>query len=781
MRRLRNDVRFYVPAVLAVILLCAPVSGASAVSLFDHGYNVIPVPQQVEFKGGDFEFGAGWRLQLGQGVKADDVAVESLKEGLETRHGVALETRGRGNAIELAIQPGSVAIGKAADKNKAALEAQAYKLELSSGGIRITANAPTGLFYGVETLVQLVKHSNGKLWLPEAEITDWPDLEQRNIYWDDAHHLERVEVLKQALQQAAFYKINGFVIKLEGHFEYRSAPALVEPYALTPEQLQELTNYGLKYHVQLIPYLDGPAHIAFILKHPEYAKLREFPDSNYELCTTNPDSYKLLEGMYQDLLDANKGVNYFYLSTDEPYFVGMADNAQCQSKKRAEELGSRGKLLAEFVTKTAGYLHERGRKVVFWGEYPLKVGDIPSLPSYMINGEVYGKEFDQAFRGHGIRQMLFTSTVGWKELLFPSYYVRPATEMLPSSAGGAYEPVPPGPGVIPEMFNAISFAPDREYADLLGSVVAGWGDAGLNTETMWLGYATGSAPAWHPGAENPKELMTSFYRLFYGQSAENMGRLYQLMSEQAQFYKDSWDVVASNARKGIWGDYAPIIYNPRMPAEDQTLPLPPSPSGELLNRDPGWAEVNAKRLNLTSSFFSQSDTLMDLLNRNLQSAQFHHYNLEVYTSIALLYRQNLEMLMDLQRINTLLDAAKEAAAKTEAQDAMGDVDQALDLAQEIRTQRNATYADAVRVWEKGWYPRVEEANGRKYLNGVDDVKDHLPMRTVDLSYLIYRELLLPLGQWYDQVEAARNQYAHAYNLPARNDKLEWKDYATKAR
>ncbi len=770
-------------AALAVVCVLGTESPAVAAesSLFERGYNAIPVPQKVEFKGGDFEIGGGWRLELGKGVKPDDVAVESLKEGLDTRHGITLETRGRGKAIALEIQPGSVAIGEAADKNKPALEEQAYSLELAGSGIRISANAPTGLFYGVETLLQLVKHAEGKRWLPEATITDWPDLEQRNIYWDENHHLDRMDVLKQALRQAAFYKINGFVIKLNDHFEYQSAPALVNPYALTPDQFQELTDYGLKYHVQLIPYLDGPAHVAFILKHPEYAKLREYPDSNYEFCATNPGTYKLLEGMYQDLLDANKGVNYFYLSTDEPYFVGMADNAQCQSKKRADELGGQGALLAEFVNKTAGYLHARGRKVVFWGERPLTVKDIPSLPSYMINGEVYGKAFDTAFKEHGIRQMIFTSTVGWKELLFPSYYVRPATEMLPNSAGGAYEPVPPGPGIVPEMFNLVSHSPDREYADLMGAVIAGWGDAGLNTEAMWLGYATGTAPAWHPGGGNPKELMSSFYRLFYGTGAENMGWLYQLMSEQGQFYKESWDVVASNARVGIWGDYAPIIYKPRRPADDQTLPLPPVPSGVLLTRDHGWATLNARRLDLASTYFAQSDTLVDLLNRNLQSVQFNHYNLELYVSIARLYRQNLQMLMDLQDINGFLNSAEKAAGEAQAEEAVAAVDQALDAAQQIRQQRNATYADTVRIWEKAWYPRVEEANGRKYLDGVDDVKDHLPMRTADLSYLIYRELLLPLGKWYDQVEAARNQYAKGYGLPSRNDELNWKDYKTLGR
>ncbi|HXH51075.1 MAG TPA: glycoside hydrolase family 20 zincin-like fold domain-containing protein, partial [Terriglobia bacterium] len=210
--------RCFLPLVLGSALAWVPLDAATRSGLFGRGYAVIPQPQKVEFKGGDFEIGRGWRLQLGQGVRADDVAVESLKEGLESRHGIRLETRGRGNAIELVIQPGSVEIGQAADKNKPALEEQAYRLELAGSGIKITANAPTGLFYGVETLVQLVKHAEGKRWLPEATIMDWPDLEQRNIYWDDNHHLERMEVLKQALRQAAFYKINGFVIKLNDHF-----------------------------------------------------------------------------------------------------------------------------------------------------------------------------------------------------------------------------------------------------------------------------------------------------------------------------------------------------------------------------------------------------------------------------------------------------------------------------------------------------------------------------------------------------------------------------------
>jgi len=349
-----------------------------------------------------------------------------------------------------------------------------------------------------------VRQQNGQLLLPEGEITDWPDLELRVIYWDDAHHLEHMDVLKAALRQAAFYKINGFSIKLEGHFEYQHAPAMVEPYAMSPAELQELTDYALKYHVELIPYLDGPAHDAFILKHPEYAGLREYAESNYEFCVTNPDTYKLFYGMFDDLLAATKGSKYFVLSTDEPYYVGLAKNGQCNEVDRAKELGSVGKLLGEFVTKTAGYLHDRGRQVIFWGEYPMVPEDIASVPTYMINGEVYGPTFDPVFKAHGNRQLIFTSTVGWKEYLFPNYYLLPEDEHIPGPPGGTYESVRQGPGVVEEMFDTISYNPARQNADLMGTLVAGWADVGLHPETMWLGYATGSASGWRPRSPDPQ-------------------------------------------------------------------------------------------------------------------------------------------------------------------------------------------------------------------------------------------------------------------------------------
>jgi hexosaminidase len=77
-----------------------------------------------------------------------------------------------------------------------------------------------------------------------------------------------------------------------------------------------------------------------------------------------------------------------------------------------------GGALNEFTTKVATYLHEHGRTVIFGGEYPLKVADIAGLPSWFVNGETCGPEFDRAYKARGIRQMIYTSTEG-EEKSFP--------------------------------------------------------------------------------------------------------------------------------------------------------------------------------------------------------------------------------------------------------------------------------------------------------------------------------------------------------------------------
>ena len=737
--------------------------------LYTRGYTVIPEPQQVRLGQGDFRIAAGWRVEVGPGVAPSDVAVETLKEGLQERYGLKLGEHGSGPAIRLEVQPNSVAVGEAQDKDKAALAAQAYRLKLAKDGITIVANAPPGLFYGAETLVQLVKSSDENRWLPEAELVDWPDVQYREVFWDDQTHLDHFDVLKEAIRRAGFFKINAFSLRLNAHFEYSSAPALVDPYALSPAQLQELTDYGLHYHVQVVPYLDGPAHVNFILERDEYAKLREFPETAFQMCSTNPETYKLLEGMYQDLMDANKGGKYFHLSTDEAWFIGKANNDQCHEAERAKELGSPSKLWVEYTNKTATYLRDHGRQVIFWGEDPLQAEDIPQLSAWLINGEVYSPAYNKAFRARGNRQIIYTNTLP-DDPLFPFYYALSPHEQLHSQEGMAERAT--------RAFEEISYSMARQQADIMGVGVYAWADAGPHPETYWLGYAVGASAAWHPGSPDPYELAHSFYHLFYGQGATEMGRLYQLMSTQAQFSAGSWDSEPSG----------PVVFGysygigPFTP-HHATLSLPSVPSADYLRLRHDWLTDNTRRMELTWKFLERNDELLDLLYKNLPSVEFNRHNLEVYLSIAKLCRQNLMMLVHLEEISKAFETAQNHAAKLQFADAVEALDQALDIASRIRDERNQALHDATTTWYKTWFPRVREANGRHVVRAPQDFVDTQPTERArraqeGLLYLLDREFALPFGQWVNDVADARNRYATAHKLPAREMKLDWQDAET---
>jgi len=549
----------------------------------------------------------------------------------------------------------------------------------------------------------------------------------------------------------------------------------VEPYAYTPEEFQELTNYARSFYIDLIPYIDAPAHISFILKHPEYADLRAFANSNYGLSVTNPRAEEVLLKMIDNLIEANKGGKYFFLSTDEAYYTGMAES----EKKQAEDSGGNGRLLAAYIKRIADKVRERGRKVIIWGEYPLRPSDVSALPSHLINGINDNSEiFGTTFRDQGIRHLVFTSAQG-VEPLFPEYHKLPKKKLQIENNSLALtdDELQQGDiinGRVGEIVQTTGSSIKAGKSDLMGIIVCGWADAGLNPETFWLGYAAGTAAAWNTKDLNAEDLTNRFYQSFYGRDAVDIGRLYQLLSAQAQFWAESWDWQSSAHRTPILG-YSAAIFDTPKPAKDQTLPQLPLPSPDDLAIGADWIDMNKHRLQSAEKFMKENEELMKLLDQNISITDSRQYNLQVLYSVAILCRQNLTMLLDLNRINELLTLSSRAV-KFDPALAIGLVDQAFDQAKRIRNDRNQVLQEATMIWYQDWFPRIAEANGRQFLDQVDDIKDHPPVRTVDMSYLIYRQLKYPLGKWSEQLLNTRNQYARKNNLPVRNETLDWEKY-----
>jgi hypothetical protein len=212
--------------------------------------------------------------------------------------------------------------------------------------------------------------------------------------------------------------------------------------------------------------------------------------------------------------------------------------------------------------------------------------------------------------------------------------------------------------------------------------------------------------------------------------------------------------------------------------DDQTLPLPPVPSSTDLSYSSTWSRENARRLQLAGEALIENDELVNLLYANLHRVEFNRYNLEVFISIAEVYRQNLLMLRSLVSIDAALEGAGKSSSQGRAAEAISAVDQALTTAESIRGERNKTLRQVTGTWLQSWQPRVQEANGRRFLHGLDDVKDHVPDWTVDMKYLIYRQLLLPFGEWVSKVQAARNEYARKNNLGVDDTLFDWKDTET---
>jgi hypothetical protein len=253
-----------------------------------------------------------------------------------------------------------------------------------------------------------------------------------------------------------------------------------------------------------------------------------------------------------------------------------------------------------------------------------------------------------------------------------------------------------------------------------------------------------------------------------------MDSVYRLLSRQAQFYGKSWEWQPSKNRTPIFGNHKEVFENPK-PAKDQTLLPLPVPSAQNLSLTKDWGANNKQRLELAEEFLKENNELMNLLDENLINVDYQRYNLEVLYSIARLCRQNLNMLFDLRRINDFLILSSDVASINPAA-AVSLIDQALYQAKRIRDERNEVLHAVTTIWYQDWYPRVAEANGRKFLYEVDDVKDHLPVRTVDMSYLIYRELNYPLGQWAEEVMNVRNEFAKRNNLSTKKESLNWEKY-----
>ncbi len=709
-----------------------PVSASTLTDLLARGYAALPCPREVRLEPGETPLDESWCVYSGDGVSRDNMALESLSEGLSAVFGKP-PARGGGRGaktVRLEIVPGTVAAGTAE-----AISAQGYRLDVTADAVRVTGNAPAGLFYGVQTLLGLLRPApggSGAMELPRGRIDDWPDRELRCIHYDTKHHQDRLEAVKSMIVRAAAFKANAVVWEIEDKFAYERHPQIGAPGAFTAAEMKELAAFALRRFVEIVPIVQGPSHLAFVLKHPEFAALREDQANNYMLCPSNEKSYELLFAMYDELIDATPGCRYFHVGTDEPYFLG--DGVDCGCRARREKIGAGG-MMAEFIARCTEHLKSRGRTVICWGEHPMTAVDVPRLPAGIVNAVFQSVEMSEAYRRQGIRELIYSPVQGARPL-FPEYFHSP-------------DPAKPAPGRLEAIFNTVAHGPARPF-DPLGVLLAGWDDAGLHLETFWLGWAAGLSWGWNPAAPSPAEAAASFCRTFHGPEAAGMVEVYRLLDRLARFWTGAWDLAPS--RRG------PSYQRRWHPRFDRTLSLPRVPDPENLDNGSFFNARYAALLERAEAAAADCQRASELLLENAGRVRRNRHALEVFLSIAGLVEDHVRTLRALSAAERELDAARADVGNVRYGSAREHLARAAQIARGAAADREATFRNLRATWEKSRLEKGCSVDGKTFLHVQDDTKNHPADWTPDLGYLVKPARELGLEAWAERLDAAAAEF-----------------------
>ena len=706
---------------------------AQTADLSARGYAVIPTPQKVQLLEGDVVLDGTWTVDPGP-LGPGSISARSLRSELKTWQGLDLATGERAHkVIRLRTKAGGVRSSLSGE-----IDRQAYRMAIQPDAIEIVGNDAPGLFYGVQTLLQLVKRDGaGRLVAPLGNIEDWPRLELRVLHWDTKHHQDRMETLKRYLDWSARFKVNMIGFELEDKFEYPSHPIIGAPGAFTTKELQELVDYGLERYIQIVPQIQAPAHMSYVLKHDEFRHLRA-DGSNYMVCTCDPRSYDLIFSMYRDAINATRGVKYFFVSTDEVYYAGL-----CSACKRPYNPENRSLEFVEFVQKAHEFLQGQDRKMLIWAESPLLPEHVKLLPPGIIDGE---GTFIDAEKEHGIREMIYQSMQG-AELLFP--------DNLTLEAGHR--------GHLDTAFEEFSHG-QHWRADPIGSYAAAWDDSGLHGETFWLGWSAVARWGWNPANPGVEQHVAEFMRVYYGPSVVGMDQAYRLLQAQARAWERTWDRIPSKVVLTRYGGYFGKGLSTHR--TDMTLPAP------LINDmpdwfpDPFWADRYKMWISEAKTREAESRRLIEILEANIGRAERNQYNLRVLLGLAEFIRHHWRLFTDLERAEEQLKAALDAGLAEGPKAAAGHLFAAYEIVKQLEDDGDHVFANLTRVFEESRYPKGRSFDGRKPVHVFDDVKDHFADRRVDLSYMAAPEDSIGLPAWLDELKHVIRTYTRLNNVPS---------------
>ncbi|HTR41080.1 MAG TPA: beta-N-acetylhexosaminidase [Pseudomonadales bacterium] len=367
---------------------------------------IVPWPQKVQEQPGSFELTPQTRIYTDH---ASRDTVKFLTERLRPSTGYPLTTHEKFFS-STAIKNGIFLTTKDANTN---LGPEGYELTVSPDSVVIRAPTQAGLFYGVQTLLQLlppkIYSSNvvaGVTWqIPCLQIEDWPRFQWRGLMLDVSRHFFNKSEIETLLDAMALHKLNVFHWHLTDdqgwRIQIKKYPKLTEIGAwrdgvgfdlasnsttaygpdgryggfYTPDDIHEVLDYAAARHIMVMPEIEMPGHsTAALAAYPQYS------------CTGGPFTVPLTAGIFNGIYNpANEETftfldnilaevfqifpgKYVHVGGDEVPKDTWKNSTECQAFMKQEGLKNEEELQSWFIRRIQKYVSSNGKQMVGWSE-----------------------------------------------------------------------------------------------------------------------------------------------------------------------------------------------------------------------------------------------------------------------------------------------------------------------------------------------------------------------------------------------------------------------------
>jgi hypothetical protein len=562
---------------------------------------LIPMPREIR-EVGDISLEQGVGIQAEGKDSEDSFAAEDLVNALKER-GIDARAGRMGRVRIVLLRKDAKKAADILSRTKVnfdpAMRNEGYVLITENNITYDIAVTSAGIYYGAQTIKQLITGSGAHAVLHGVVARDWPAMKYRGLSDDLSRGpVPTLEFQKHQVRVLSQYKVNVYSPYFENTLAFASNPLpALSGGAMTRADAEELVRYASRYHVTIIPEQEAFGHLHRVLMYDTYSPLAETPHGSV-LAPGQPGSQELIRQWFTEMASIFPGP-YLHIGADETFELGRG-----QTRERVTQEGL-GAVYVDFLKQIHTRLTPLHRKLLFWGDIAMDSPTlVKTLPKDMI-------------------------AVAWEYNPNPNGYDK---WLLPYVDAGMETWVAPGVNnwrkVYPDfnagLDNIQRFVSDGQRLGSTGVLNTVWNDLGEGLFNLdWYGALFGAAAGWQSGTSDIPQFQNSYGQVFHGDLTGKINQAQvELIAAQTTlkdaglgsatdnlFWIDPWSVEGQQ----ISAKLLPVSHELRVHAE-QAIILIEQARGTTTLREPealDAMEMGARRIDFIGFKFEVAQEIAD--------------------------------------------------------------------------------------------------------------------------------------------------------------------------